>query len=47
MSHELGHVLFREELNGSLSNEALYNRLFRAFERDGKYKSYIDLYGKS
>ena len=46
MSHELGHVLFREELNGSLSNEALYNRLFRAFERDGKYKSYIDLYGK-
>lgn len=46
MAHELGHVLFREELNGSLSNEALYNRLFRAFERDGKYKSYIDLYGK-
>ena len=46
MSHELGHVLFREELNGSLSNEALYNRLFRTFERDGKYKSYIDLYGK-
>ena len=46
LAHELGHVLFREELNGSLSNEALYNRLFRGFERDAKYKSYIDLYGK-
>ena len=46
MAHELGHVLFKEELNGSLSNEALYNRLFRAFERDGKYKNYTDLYGK-
>jgi hypothetical protein len=46
MAHELGHVLFREELNGSLSNEALYDRLFRTFKRDGKYNSYVDLYGK-
>ena len=38
VAHELGHALFREQLSSTLQNPALYNRLFRDFQkaRDAK-----------
>lgn len=32
VGHELGHALFNEQLNSTLKNEPLYDRLFKAFE---------------
>ena len=32
-AHELGHALFREQLNSTLKNPALYNRLFADFQK--------------
>ena len=33
-AHEMGHALFREELNGLLDHKPLYNRMYAAFVRD-------------
>lgn len=35
-AHEMGHALFREEINGTLKNEPLMKRLTAAFIRDRK-----------
>ena len=34
VGHELGHALFKEEIDGLIANKPLYRRLTAAFERD-------------
>jgi len=34
VAHEMGHALFKEEINGLLANKPLYNRMYAAFIRD-------------
>ena len=33
-AHELGHILFKEEVSGLFQNKALYKKLYAAFEKD-------------
>lgn len=44
MSHELGHALFKLELNSALDNRALYTRLLKAFENDPMRDRYLNFY---
>lgn len=36
VAHEFGHALFKEEIDGVITNKALYKRLIAAFNRDRK-----------
>lgn len=44
MSHELGHALFKLELNSALNNRPLYTRLLKAFENDPMRDRYLNFY---
>ena len=43
-AHELGHALFNEQMEGTLKNPALYNRLYSSFEEARSAKDAPDSY---
>lgn len=45
LAHEMGHALFREEMDNALSNPAIRSRLEKSFRNAATYKQYLAAYG--
>jgi len=45
LAHEMGHALFKEEMDNALSNPAIRSRLEKSYKNAATYKSYLDSYG--